>query len=93
MAVSRALERSMAWTGTRDRGRGIQEHGVRRHLVAPVLPVLVPDHEADRAAERPPPAHARIDLDRIFLDLHAVAAAIPHLPPREIAVYVRYPDQ
>jgi hypothetical protein len=50
-------------------------------------------HEADRAAERPPPAHAGVDLDRVFLDLHAVAAAVPHLPPREIAIYVRYPDQ
>ena len=83
----------MARTGPGDRFGRVQEHGVRRHLVAPVLPVLVADHEADGTAERPAPADTGVDLDRVLLDLHAAAASVSDLPSGQIAVDVRHPDQ
>ena len=72
---------------------GVQEHGIRRHFVAPILPVFIPDHEADGTAEGPAPAHTGIDLDRVLFDLHPAAAAVTNLPPGKIAVDVRNPDQ
>src|SRR5439155_23432689 len=57
-----------------------------RHRGFPVLPVAVGDGERDRAAERRAPADAREDADLVALDLHAPAAPVAALAPRQVRV-------
>src|SRR6266511_6203446 len=58
------------------------------HGALPVLPVGVLDREADGAAQRQTPAHGRGDADLVPFDLHAAAAAIAALAPRQVLVDV-----
>jgi hypothetical protein len=44
--------------------------------------------ERDRRAERLAAPHAARELDAIGLDLHATAATVPALAPREVGVDV-----
>ncbi len=68
---------------------GLLDLGVDRPGVHPLLPVrvvAVRDQHGDRASERLAVAHARADLDRVGLDLHAPAAAVAELAPGHVAV-------
>ena len=54
------------------------------HLPVRVLPVLVLDPQADRAAHRQAVAHAADDLGEVGLDLLALAAAVALLAPAQV---------
>ncbi len=56
------------------------------HALLPVGVVAVGHRERDRAAQRAPVAHARRHLGAVALDLHATAAAVAQLAPRQVAV-------
>jgi hypothetical protein len=81
-----AGEVRMPWTRTSDRDRRIAVRGIGRHLLLPVLPIAVLDHERHRRAEGLSPSHARRDRDLVLLDRHATAPPIPLLTPPEIVV-------
>src|SRR5437660_820294 len=53
-----------------------------------VLAVAVRDLERDGTAERGSPPHAREDVDRVALDLHAAAAPVAALAARQVLVDV-----
>ena len=69
---------------------GLHRPGV--HPLLPVLVVAVLDPQGNRAAERPPVAHAGGHLGAVLLDLHAPASAVPELAPGQVAVDVLGPQ-
>src|SRR3954452_15572048 len=64
----------------------------RVHPLLPVRVVAVVDPQRDRAAERTTVAHPGGHLGAVGLDLHAAAAAMAELAPREVAVDVLGPQ-
>src|SRR5688500_453341 len=85
-----ASEISMPWSrsGHLLTGDALVRSG-HAHGALPVLPVPVGDGQRDGRAEGGAPAHSGDDVDAIPLDLHAAAAAVAALPPRQIRVDVR----
>jgi hypothetical protein len=65
---------------------GVHRPGV--HPLLPVAVVAVVDPQRNRAAERPPVAHAGDDVGAVLLDFHAPAATVPELTPGQVAVDV-----
>ena len=57
-----------------------------RKGAGPVGPVPVADDQGDRRADGVRVPDARHDLDRVFLDLHAAAAAVTLLAPPQLAI-------
>lgn len=81
--------REIGVPGPRDDERlGIRPAGADAHALGPVGPVAVADHERHRRAQRLAEANAREELRLVLLDFHAAAAAVAHLPAREVAVDV-----
>src|SRR5439155_24469588 len=66
--------------------RGARLGSADRHRGLPVLPVAVGDLERDWAAERRTPPDAGENADLIALDLHAPAAPVAALAPRDVLV-------
>src|SRR4029453_1552653 len=56
----------------------------------PVFPVAVLDSQGEGTAERPTPPHTRGDVRVVSLDLHAAAAPVTALTPREVGVDIRF---
>ena len=83
------VAREVGMAGTRRRDGLASRIPERRHAIRPMLEIAVPDGKRDRPAERLAEAYAREDVDVVFLNLHAPAAPVPLLPPREIAVDAR----
>jgi hypothetical protein len=67
---------------------GRAREGLWAHAPRPVGEVAVLDAQRDGRAEGLAAAHARLDADDVALDLHAPAAAVAALSPREVAVDV-----
>ena len=80
------VPREVGMAGPRRRDGLARRLSERCHAIRPVLEIAVLDGKRDRAAERLAKAHARQHLDMVFLNLHATAAPIALLPPREVAV-------
>ena len=56
------------------------------HPLLPVGVVAVRDQHGHGTAERSPVADTGADLDRVALDLHPPAAAVPELAPRHVGI-------
>ena len=65
---------------------------VDRHLLHPVLEVLVLDYESDRAAERAAEADPGNDPRLVALDRHPAAPPVAFLPAREVVIEARQVD-
>ena len=68
-------------------GRAVARPRLDRHALGPVGPVAVGDAEGERRAQRPAEAQAGRPGDAVLLDLHAPAAAVAVLAPRQLAVH------
>ncbi len=66
---------------------GLDRPGI--HALLPVGVVAVCDQHGNRAAECLPVTHAGADLDRIALDLHPPAPAMPELAPGHVGIDAR----
>ena len=81
-----AGEVGMTGSRPRDRDARVTIGGFGRHLLLPVLPVPVLDHQRDRRAQGFAPADSRFDARLVLLDRHPPAAAVSLLPAPQVMI-------